>query len=146
MPSASSAMPDQFGYNDPAYAPAKPEEVELFSTKINNVIDKMKTLGYDVVITERARTDARQMALFLAGKSELDGVDKKSSHQLDLGADFAFIKNGKPSYAEDMPWELLGRVIQDQGLVWGGTWKTLVDRPHGQLRPIATPPDAARRP
>ncbi len=67
-----------------------------------------------------------------------DGVLKRSNHQphddgFGHAVDCCFVLNGVPSWDTSLPWMLYGGMAQQQGLVWGGTFKTLVDLPHVEL-------------
>ena len=72
-----------------------------------------------------------------------DGISKKSRHQLAKdgyghAVDCAFVVIGPVgktviSWDESHPWKLYGEMGKALGLVWGGDWKSLIDRPHLEL-------------
>jgi peptidoglycan L-alanyl-D-glutamate endopeptidase CwlK len=107
----------------------------------------MAELGHPIVITDGVRTTAQQQALYAQGRTKpgkkvtnVDGVTKKSNHQpkadgFGYAIDCAFLVNGKPSWDEAHPWRLYGEAAKSLGLIWGGDWKSLVDRPHIELKP-----------
>jgi hypothetical protein len=104
----------------------------------------MRELGWEMMVTDGVRTVADQAALFAKGRTapgrivtKADGVVHRSNHQLhDDGyghaLDHTFVVDGKPTWAENMPWELYGCMVKALGLVWGGSWTT-PDRPHAEL-------------
>jgi peptidoglycan L-alanyl-D-glutamate endopeptidase CwlK len=62
----------------------------------------------------------------------------QSYHQYGLGADCAFLRDGKLVITEKDPWamrgyELYGQVAERLGLVWGGRWR-LMDFGHVEWR------------
>lgn len=124
----------------PARIPSDPELVHDFTQRLARVMQRMREAGYPVTVTSRLRTTAEQQRLYAKGRTsggsivtELDGVTKRSHHQRGTGADLAFLVKGQPSYGEQHPWTLLGKIAKEEGLIWGGDWTTLVDRPHVEL-------------
>lgn len=118
-----------------------PELVE----KVKRILYACAELGHPMMVTSGVRTDAEQQALYAIGRTKpgrrvtnLDGINKRSNHQTKAdgyghAVDCAFLVNGKPSWAEHHPWALYGLMAESQGLIWGGRWTTLVDRPHIEL-------------
>lgn len=112
--------------------------------KIARIRQRMAELGHPVVMTSGQRTATEQAKLYAQGRSSPGPVvtnAQHSQHQEGRAADFAFLIDGKPSYAEGAPWELLGKVAKEEGLEWGGDWKSLRDRPHVQLPGSTSVPD-----
>lgn len=107
--------------------------------KVLRIMNALAELGAPVMVTQGVRTVAEQRALYAKGRTapgkivtHCDGVKKKSNHQLGRAVDFAFLDAaGKPTW--DGPWTLLGAMAEHQELVWGGHWRTIVDRPHVEL-------------
>ncbi|TDM08527.1 MAG: hypothetical protein C4K60_03555 [Ideonella sp. MAG2] len=63
----------------------------------------------------------------------------QSYHQYGLAADCAFLRNGKVVISEADPWaakgyELYGQMAQSVGMVWGGSWRSIKDLGHVELR------------
>jgi peptidoglycan L-alanyl-D-glutamate endopeptidase CwlK len=94
-------------------------------------------------VVEGVRTVARQQALYAQGRTLLgskvtdkDGVHHKSNHQphadgLGHAVDCAWL--GPSPFALTHPWASYGATSQALGLIWGGSWKTLIDLPHVEL-------------
>lgn len=113
--------------------------------KLDAVFDEMGELGHRLMVTDGARTVSQQQALYAQGRTtrgkrvtDADGVRKKSNHQSGRAADCTFVVKGVPSWAESLPWTLLGEAVRRQGLRWGGDWKDSKgrprpDRPHVEL-------------
>lgn len=102
-------------------------------------------LGHPVIVTDGVRTLEQQRALYAQGRSapgkvvtNADGVTKQSNHQpkadgFGHAIDCAFLVDGQPSWDDSHPWRLYGEAAKSQGLIWGGEWTSIVDRPHIEL-------------
>ncbi len=95
--------------------------------------------GYEMVLLEGYRSPQRQAALAARGGHVTRAGACKSYHQFGLAADIAFRRNGKIVISERDPWamrgyELYGEIGSSLGLTWGGSWKTLKDYGHIELR------------
>lgn len=112
--------------------------------KITRVLAAMAALGYPMKIVQGLRTVEEQQALYAQGRTDLtrkvvtncDGVKNKSRHQarsngLGGAVDCAFA--GADPFGEKQPWAAYGACVEAVGLVWGGHWKTIVDRPHAEM-------------
>ena len=105
----------------------------------------METLGHPMKVIQGVRTAEQQAKLFAQGRTapgkkvtNCDGLVKKSRHQVAAdgfghAVDCAFVVGGKVSWDLALPWRLYGEIGKALGLVWGGDWKSLVDRPHLEL-------------
>lgn len=107
-------------------------------TKIDKILTAMSILGFPMMVVSGNRTLAEQQVLFAKGRTapgevvtNCDGVAKKSNHQDGRAVDCAF--SSKDPWAESHPWDLYGRMVESQGLKWGGHFTTLKDRPHAEL-------------
>lgn len=115
------------------------------AAKVTNILLAMAALEHPMCVTAGVRTTAEQQALYAQGRTvpgaivtQADGVIKQSKHQVHAdgfghAVDCAFLVDGAPSWAEDQPWTLYGEMARTSGLVWGGDWSTLRDRPHLEL-------------
>jgi peptidoglycan L-alanyl-D-glutamate endopeptidase CwlK len=57
-----------------------------------------------------------------------------SNHNFGIAFDVGVFEGGQ--YLDESPkYNAVGVVGMDLGLEWGGTWKTIQDEPHFQLRP-----------
>lgn len=113
--------------------------------KVIRILTAMESLHLKMLVTDGVRTLEQQMALYAQGRTmpghivtNCDGVLKRSNHQphddgFGHAVDCCFVLNGVPSWDKSLPWILYGGMAQQQGLVWGGTFKTLVDLPHVEL-------------
>lgn len=106
--------------------------------RIEALIVRMKELGYNIVKTSGYRSFKEQDALYAQGRTKPGkivtyAVAGSSYHNYGLAQDVAFLVNGKVSWDEKMPWNLLGKEGKLFGLEWGGDWKGKKrDRPHFQ--------------
>jgi peptidoglycan L-alanyl-D-glutamate endopeptidase CwlK len=108
-------------------------------------MSKMAAQGHPMIVVGGIRTAAEQHALWRQGReipgkivTNLDGIHHPSRHQPHADGyghalDIVFIVDGKPSWAEDLPWDAYGKEAEAAGLVWGGRFVKLVDRPHVEL-------------
>ena len=96
------------------------------------------------------RGDKEQFELWQQGREKpgkivthLDGVKKRSRHQVAVdgpwkgtgcAVDVCFLDDKCNACWDDtMPWALLGTLAKANGLVWGGDWPKLRDRPHLEM-------------
>lgn len=125
-----------------------PELVE----KVTRILNAMELLGFPMMVTEGLRTAERQQELYAQGRTTpgkivtyLDGKVRKSNHQakpdgFGHAVDCCFLVDidgdgpDDPSWAPSHPWELFGAMAVALGLTWGGNWKTLVDKPHVEMK------------
>ncbi|MGH8055396.1 MAG: M15 family metallopeptidase [Stenotrophomonas sp.] len=94
--------------------------------------------GYEMVLVEGYRSPERQAELMAAGKATRAGA-WQSCHQYGLGVDSAPIRNGKLQWNMEDPWTqrgyyLYGELAQQAGLEWGGSWRSIKDFVHVEMR------------
>lgn len=94
--------------------------------------------GYDMALLEGWRSPERQARLAQMGSSVTNAGAWQSYHQYGLGADCAFLRDGKLVITEKDPWaargyELYGEVAERMGLTWGGRWR-MMDLGHVEWR------------
>lgn len=116
--------------------------------KVYRVLAAMSALGFPMRICQGVRTVAEQQALYAQGRTapgamvtNCDGVIKKSNHQRGAdgygrAVDCCFL--GPTPFIG--PFDVYGAAGQALGLRWGGTFTTLIDRPHLELPLVAKPP------
>lgn len=106
----------------------------------------MAGLGHAMMVTDGVRTLAQQQALYAQGRhghpgpivTNADGIGlTRSNHQVRSDGyghaiDACFVLDGKPSWAETLPWGTYGARAKAHGLKWGGDW-TKPDKPHVEL-------------
>lgn len=95
--------------------------------------------GIDAVLIEGFRTPERQAALHAMGPHVTHAGAGMSLHQRGLAADIAFVRDGRIVISERDPWAMqaylrLGETAQELGLTWGGSWRTLRDYGHVEMR------------
>jgi hypothetical protein len=103
----------------------------------NEIVTKMRTKGYEVMVFQGFRSVAEQDYLYAQGRTRPGKVvtnakGGESFHNYGVAVDIVFVKNGNPSWAESHPWDLLGTVGKSVGFDWGGLWPSFPDRPHFQ--------------
>lgn len=117
----------------------------LLKERIERVLRAMADEGHPMRVCQGVRTAAYQAELYAQGRTKpgrrvtnCDGYKLKSNHQQKsdgwgYAVDCCFL--GAEPFAEHHPWDLYGRKVLKEGLVWGGNWASkLVDRPHAELK------------
>lgn len=105
------------------------------SRKAKALIKAMMEKGHVIDITSGYRSPEEQTRLYAQGrtapgKKVTNAKAGESLHNYGVAFDVAFMVDGKPSWDNKHPWQLLGETGEALGLSWGGRWTALVDRPH----------------
>jgi peptidoglycan LD-endopeptidase CwlK len=95
--------------------------------------------GFEMVLIEGYRSPERQAELAGMGTHVTRAGAGESWHQYGLAADCAFLVNGRIVISEADPvaargYALFGAVAQSVGLVWGGSWRSIKDLGHIEMR------------
>ena len=97
--------------------------------------------GYDMVLLEGYRSPDRQAQLAALGPQVAQAGAFESYHQYGLAADCAFVRDGRIVISEQDRWAasgyaLYGEVARSVGMTWGGSWRSIKDYGHVELRRI----------
>lgn len=90
-------------------------------------------------VLEGLRSAQTQAKYFAAGASMLDGVKKKSKHQIGKAVDIVPIVNGKVEFRSWAPFYPMAENVKAAAkklgikIIWGGDWKSFKDGPHFEL-------------
>ena len=118
-------------------------------TRVERLIAVLARDGLDLVLTQGVRSVAQQQMLYAQGRSKpgkivtnCDGVRHPSNHQpkadgYGYAVDVAWRVAGSITW--EGPWNRLGMLTSEHGLVWGGMWERFPDRPHLELPPLSAP-------
>ncbi|GAB2627524.1 M15 family metallopeptidase [Novilysobacter erysipheiresistens] len=95
--------------------------------------------GYQMVLVEGYRSPERQAALARKGGSTTRAGAGQSCHQYGLAVDSALYRDGKLQWDMGDAWTrrgyfLYGRLAQEAGLEWGGSWRSIKDYVHLELK------------
>lgn len=120
--------------------------------KIKQILAAMAALGFPMMVVQGLRTAEAQAALYAQGRTKpgkivtnCDGIKTKSNHQAKAdgfghAVDLAFIDDPRTPVNETWDEQLwhqagpaYGACAKALGLVWGGDWKSITDRPHVEL-------------
>lgn len=99
-----------------------------------------KTAKTPFRVLEGLRTAAKQAEYFKKGTSKLDGVKKKSKHQLGKAVDIVPLINGKPEFRSWSPFYPMAENVKAAAkrlgvkVTWGGDWKSFPDGPHFEVQ------------
>lgn len=104
---------------------------DVFS-RFENMRDQLKAGGIDIEMTDAWRGETAQEKAVQQGASRAHfGM---SPHNFGVAFDVAPVIGGKLSWTPPPgTWETIGAAGRDNGLVWGGTFKSIVDLPHFEL-------------
>lgn len=118
--------------------------------RVGKILDAMRALGFPMLVIAGVRSLEQQQQLFAQGRTapgarvtNADGVRSKSNHQVKAdgfghAVDCAFVDDPTTATIETwdprQPWDVYGAMARALGLTWGGDWKTIIDRPHVELR------------
>ena len=95
--------------------------------------------GLEMVLIEGYRSPQRQAELASLGDHVTKAGAGQSYHQYGLAADCAFLVAGRIVISETDPvaangYALYGTVAESFGLTWGGSWRSIKDLGHVELR------------
>lgn len=95
--------------------------------------------GYEMVLVEGYRSLERQAALARKGGGTTRAGAGQSCHQYGLAVDSALYRDGKLQWDMGDPWTkrgyfLYGQLAEEAGLEWGGSWRSIKDYVHLELK------------
>lgn len=112
-------------------------EVQPFA---RSLVHKASANGVTIKILSGLRTYDEQNALYAQGRTApgnkvTNARGGFSNHNFGIAFDVGVFEGTK--YLGDSPkYKAVGVLGMELGLEWGGNWKTIVDQPHYQLRPL----------
>jgi peptidoglycan L-alanyl-D-glutamate endopeptidase CwlK len=104
-----------------------------------SLVQKAAASGITIKIISGLRTYKEQDALYAQGRTQPGAIVTNarggySNHNFGIAFDVGVFEGNK--YLPDSPkYNAVGVLGMDLGLEWGGSWKTIVDQPHFELRP-----------
>ena len=104
------------------------------------LVQKSSDVGITIKIINGLRTYEEQDALYAQGRTAPGNIVTNargghSNHNFGIAFDIGVFEGNK--YLPESPkYKTVGALGIDLGLEWGGNWKTIVDQPHFQLRPM----------
>jgi len=116
----------------------------VFAKMLAETLLQARDEKLNVYLFQGLRTFEEQDKLFAKGRNEKgEIVDKRkvvtyvkgghSWHNYGLAGDIVFKdKNNRWSWRLSHNWQLLGEIGKDNGLTWGGDFRSFKDRPHFQ--------------
>ena len=96
-------------------------------------LDDVKDSGHNIRVTHTLRTMDEQAHLYakgrtLGGSIVTNAKPGDSPHNWGCAFDICFA--GLEPFSDQHPWQGVGAIGKSCGLVWGGDFKSIVDRPH----------------
>lgn len=93
--------------------------------------------GINIILTSTLRDDEYQATLYAKGRTSGGGIVTNTSvtgaHGLGLAYDVVPVVNGVAIWDDHRMWDIVGRVGKSLGFVWGGDWKSFIDKPHFEM-------------
>ncbi len=104
-----------------------------------SLVQKAGQSGIPIKIISGLRTYAEQDELYAQGRSKpgpkvTNARGGYSNHNFGIAFDIGVFAGSK-YLAESVKYKAVGALGMDLGLEWGGSWQSIVDQPHFQLRP-----------
>lgn len=95
----------------------------------NKLMDLCKKEGIIIQVTSTIRDVEYQRYLYenVPGSTNTPFV---GAHGFGLAFDVVPIVNGKAIWDNQVLWNKIGVLGKNLGLVWGGDWKSIIDKPH----------------
>jgi len=103
------------------------------------LVHKAASVGITIKVISGLRTYEEQDALYAQGRTKPGKIVTNaragySNHNFGIAFDIGVFEGNK--YLGESPkYKAVGMLGMDIGLEWGGSWKSIVDEPHFQLRP-----------
>lgn len=116
-------------------------KIDTLNPEFKEQIIKLKesleqVTGLDWCIVQARRTIAEQNALYAKGRTApgekvTNAKGGQSPHNFGEAVDLCPMKDGNAWWnAPDKYWQSLGGLAEGMGLVWGGNFKSIIDKPH----------------
>jgi peptidoglycan L-alanyl-D-glutamate endopeptidase CwlK len=97
------------------------------------IVPIMESRGITAKIISGTRSYAEQDALYAKRPKVTNAKGGYSNHNFGTAWDIGLFNNKK--YLEDSPfYRECGKIGESLGLEWGGSWKSIVDEPHFQVK------------
>ena len=103
------------------------------------LVESAATIGISIKVISGTRTYDEQNALYEQGRTNSGRIVTNarggySNHNFGIAFDIGVFEGGR--YLEESPaYKAVGALGMKLGLDWGGSWRTISDEPHFQLRP-----------
>lgn len=103
------------------------------------LVHKAALGGIQIKILSGFRSYAEQDELYALGRTKpgekvTNARGGHSNHNFGIAFDIGVFEGNK-YLTDSVKYKAVGALGMDMGLEWGGSWKTIVDQPHFQLRP-----------
>jgi len=105
--------------------------------KCEEHIAACKSKGVSIIVTSTLRDDEYQASLYDQGRTKpgsiVTNLSVTGAHGLGLAYDVVPVVKGIAIWNDNKLWSIIGEEGKKLGLVWGGSWKSFVDKPHFEL-------------
>lgn len=97
-------------------------------------IEACRKRGVEIIVTNTLRDAEYQAYLYSLGRTRpgniVTNMQQIGPHAFGLAYDVVPVVKGKAVWNNNRLWEIVGEEGMRLGLVWGGKWKSIVDKPH----------------
>jgi peptidoglycan L-alanyl-D-glutamate endopeptidase CwlK len=143
---ARAILPPATGLEEPLAGDVDARSGRMIATLLPQVQDIARALivacrqrGIDCRIISATRTREEQDRLYAQGRTTKGPIVTNarggySNHNFGIAFDVGLFA-GNRYLEESSLYKVVGALGQELGLEWGGSWKSIVDEPHFQLRP-----------
>jgi hypothetical protein len=110
------------------------------ATKGRELIQRCQQEGIAIRVSQALRTWAEQDALYHSGRTapgeiRTNARGGESFHNFGMAFDIVILESGRVTWDRRHPgWRIAGEIGTSLGLLWGGTWKSIKDLPHFEIR------------
>ncbi len=116
-----------------SYAKLCPE----FARRLQSFEQSLAQHGLQMRVTMAYRSLAEQANLYAKGRTApgrivTNAKPGSSAHNYGLAADFCFTA-GKPYDGHNAEWQQFGKLAEQAGLEWAGSWQKFVELCHVQM-------------
>ena len=106
-------------------------------SKVELLLKEAKSKGIDLRVIQGFRDLETQRKYYNQGRTTKGGIITNAApgfsyHNYGWAVDVCEYTNGIPNW-KSKRWNEIGEIGKKHGLVWGGDWTRLVDKPHFQL-------------
>lgn len=109
------------------------------------LVTKCEERGLHIKITDTLRTKQEQDELYALGRTKSGSIVTNTKYPNSMhnwGVAFDICRNdGRGAYNNDDGFfDIVGQIGISLGLIWGGTWTSIVDKPHFQIATYGNTP------
>lgn len=106
----------------------------VVANKAQTLIHNCAEKGLKIISTSTKRDDEYQATLYAQGRTKpgsiVTNMEVTGAHGFGLALDVVPVIGGKAVWNDEQAWQIIGTEAKKLGFVWGGDWKSFIDKPH----------------